>query len=124
MDRRTGHLVAIAAGTAPAAGAFWLLGTTGPLAIALGIAVGALARLSIAHPDLLGYGHHPPSVSRWGGAAAGFTVAVSMLVYAGSLPAAASGVRFALATLVLGTTWAGVGFGVALARADAAAERG
>ena len=119
MDRRTAHLVAVAVGMIAAAIAFQFLGTTVALALAVGLALGAFVRLSIAHPDLLVYGHQPKPVSRWGAAAAGFTVGVSLLVYSAGVPALGGGERVALGLLVLAGVWAGVGFGIGMARADA-----
>ena len=122
MDRRIGHVVALAAGVIAAAVAFRVLGVTIPLALALGLALGALARLSIAYPDLLVYGYQPRRVARWVGVAAGVTVGASMLVLTGGVPGLGRGDRVALTALVFCGVWAGVGFGIGMARADAAAD--
>ena len=123
MDRRIGHLVALAVGLTATAGANQFFGVTFPLALAVGLAVGALARLSMAYPGLLVYGHQPRPVARWVGVAAGFTVAASMLVLAGGVPGVGVGDRVALTVLVFCGVWAGVGFGIGMARANAAADR-
>lgn len=119
---RTAHWVVATAAVAVAGGvSYVLLGAGYAVSIANAGAYGAFGWLSVEHWDLLHAGNQPWSVGRLWGVASGYVLFVSLVVLQAGTSTAPVGERAALTALVFGTTWAGIGVGVSVARADAAA---
>jgi hypothetical protein len=115
------RLVPAAVG-ALAGGASYLVGSTDPLltgSVVLSYAV--LARLAIAHPDLVyEEGSGTWEVGRWSGLSTGFILLVAFLGLSTTLPID-SGLRLSIQILLFGAGWAMWALGVAYARAKAVA---
>lgn len=119
MHRGLVWLVTVGVGTL-ACGVSYLVGTTDPLLTAsVGLSYAVLARLTIAHPDVVyEEGSSAWAVGRWSGLATGFVLLVVLLGLGPTLPVE-DDLRLSLQLLVFGAGWAMWVLGVAYARAKA-----
>jgi hypothetical protein len=112
-------LVPAAVGALVGSGSY-LVGSTEPLltgSVVLSYAV--LARLAIAHPDIVyEKGSGTWEVGRWSGLSTGFILLVAFLGLSTTLPLE-SGLRLSIQILLFGAGWAMWALGVAYARAKA-----
>lgn len=113
-------VVALVAAAVAGAASFALLGAGYAVSVGNAAAYGAFGWLSVAHWDLLHAGNQSWSVGRLWGLASGYILFVSLVVLTVGVTTDPVGVRAARAALVFGTTWAGIGIGISVARADAA----